>query len=387
MSAAAKSTSAAKSSPRKSVSPDASPEDIIQFLIRNIKSINRTKTGPLVRNKTVTREDKSDINDILAGLEEAANVLLSKVQDLNATVTEDVSDVRAIVREELQKFGQDFAAAQPKSYAAAAASGPPAKSVKTPKSRPALVIAGSNPDVKSHDDVLGAWKKSVSFKDTDFAPARVQRVSNGKVRIEFEDVRQRDTALRKLESATDIKAEPAKRSRPLIIVKGISRDVQEPDVPSIIAQQNKSLQLTAESDIKLRFVRRNRKEDLFNAVLEVSPDVRLGLLRLERVNIDHQRVRVSDFSSFVQCFKCLQFGHTQAKCESDVRACSHCASSEHCYSDCPAKSDLTAVKCYNCNNQKSGRKSDSKHSATSSKLCPRIKSMVQRINERTDFGA
>ena len=295
------------------------------------------------------------------------------------------------MREELAKFREELVQRPPVvSYAAAVASTSASASdvkrpkIKTPVSRPAIVIGSSSSDVKTSKDVIGVFRKDVKFTDVAFAPAKVQPVSNGKVRVEFADVSQRDVTLKKLSGVTSLRAEPARRVRPLVVLKGVSRDVDVGDVIDVIGRQNPSVSVTGDS-LRVRFVRRNRKDELYNVVLEVSPDVRVQLLQLGRVNVNHQRVNVSDFSSLVQCFKCLGFGHTQAKCTADVKSCSHCAASGHDFASCPVKSDVDAAKCVNC--CKSGRQSsDVKHSATSERQCPTIKAMQKRIAARVDYG-
>ena len=287
------------------------------------------------------------------------------------------------MREELALHREFVKLDAPKSYANVTATN--VKKVKIPKSRPALVIESASSDVTSSKDVVNVWRKGVSFKDVNFAPAKVQPVSNGKVRVEFDNVSQRDIALNKLKSVSNVKGEPARRSRPLVIVKGVSKDVSEDDVAGLIIQQNPDLGAT-EEDVRRRFVRRNRKDHLYNVVLEVSPDVRVKMLQQERVNVDHQRLRVDDFSSLLQCYKCLGFGHTRARCTSDVSICSHCASTEHQYDTCPDKKDDEKLKCHNCSRSGKTSASDVKHSATSAKTCPQIKSMQKRIISRTDYG-
>ena len=65
------------------------------------------------------------------------------------------------------------------------------------------------PEIKSAKEVTDAWRKGVSFRDACFAPAKVQRVSNNKIRVEFDTDSQRQQALKKLESVTELRAEPA----------------------------------------------------------------------------------------------------------------------------------------------------------------------------------
>lgn len=374
-------------SPFKRVTVDDDFDAIVNFIVATSYGIyDATKNGPLVRNKSFTKEDKADVIERLKAIADAASILRSRRPDPDATVMEpafpNVKDViRDVLREELALHREHVKLDAPKSFASVVASN--VKNVKTPKSRPALVIESASSDVKSSKDVVNVWRRGVSFKDVSFAPAKVQPVSNGKVRVEFDDVNQRDIALDKLKSVKDVKAEPARRSRPLVIVKGVSKDVSEDDVAGLIIQQNPGLNAT-DDDVRRRFVRRNRKDHLFNIVFEVSPTVRVKLLQQQRVNVDHQRLRVDDFSSLLQCYKCLGFGHTRAKCTSDVNVCSYCASTDHRFDVCPNKDDKDKLKCHNCS--KSGKTSDVKHSATSAKACPQIKSMQKRIISRTDYG-
>ena len=386
MSSGPRSAPAGKS-PFKRVTDADDFDVILNFIVDTTYGIYDTsKNGPLVRNRSVAKEDKADVIERLKAIADAAVILRTKRPDPDVTVMdnngESVRDViRDVLREEQALHRESVKLDAPKSYASVTSTN--VKKVKIPKSQPALVIESASSDVKSSKDVVNVWRKGVSFKDVCFAPAKVQPVSNGKVRVEFDDVSQRDIALTKLKSVTDVRAEPARRSRPLVIVKGVSKDVSDDDVVGLIIQQNPGLG-AKDDDVRRRFIRRNRKEHLFNIVLEVSPAVRVKLLQQERVNVDHQRLRVDDFSSLLQCYKCLGFGHTRAKCSSDVSVCSHCASTEHQFDVCPNKTDKEKLKCHNCS--KSGKSSDVKHSATSEKTCPQIKSMQKRIISRTDYG-
>ena len=367
--------------------PDASVQDLFSCVHQWLKEIPRV----LSEGKSVTGDARKRVQELAAAADAAVHQLESASADADRTILDagvhesDVRDVvQDVMREELAKFREELVQRPPLSYAAAAsASGRKSAPIKTPVSRPAIVLKTSGPESKSSKDVLDEWKKRVSFKDASFGPRRVQPISNGCVRVEFDCVQQRDETLGRLASVPSLKAEPARRQRPLVVLKGISRDVQEADVVGLVRRQNPSVKCL-DADVRVRFVRRNRKDELFNCVLEVSPDVRVQLLELGRVSIDHQRVHVSDFSSLVQCFKCLGFGHTRAKCASDVQRCSHCASAGHDFASCPDKADAGKLKCHNCS--VSGRKSDVRHSGTSGKHCPAIKAMEKRLASRTDYG-
>lgn len=389
-SAAGKKTVAEPASPIKLPAATASADSIMDFIIKSTADGQRT----LGSAKSVTAEMRNRTCDILRSIASAVELLRTKSDPdstiLDAGSNDVAASLRDIVREEMDALRQELVQRPPAStaasYAAAAAAGAgigtqQRPKIKTPVSRPAIVLKPAADDIKSSKDVLNVWKKSVSFKDETFAPAKVQTVSNSGVRVEFDNVQQRDAAMRKLAAVSDITGEEAKRRRPLIILRGVSKDVAADDVVQLVRQQNPSVSI-GDGDARKRFVRRNRKDELYNIVLEVAPPVRVQLLQLGRVNIDHQRVHCSDFSSLVQCFRCLGFGHTQSKCESEQH-CSHCAASGHGFAACPDKKDASKSKCYTCS--KSGRK-DCCHSATSSKHCPAIQAMERKLASRTDFG-
>ncbi|CAG4960001.1 unnamed protein product [Parnassius apollo] len=106
-----------------------------------------------------------------------------------------------------------------------------------------------------------------------------------------------------------------------------------------------------------------------------------------RISIDYQRVHVAGFSPFLQCHRCLQFGHTKLRCTADQSFCSHCASIEHDVSNCPNKDKTESAKCLNCHthNMRFNTKLDTKHTANSN-TCPSLRAMREKINNRVDYG-
>ena len=333
-------------------------------------------------------QNRQSITKAAESIQRAANLLKDKLPDPDATTSAvDADTILSTIREEFGKLREDIKSERSPptvSYAAAAAKKP--TKAPTPKSRPAIIVSASDSN-KSRAEVATAWRKEVSFKDTSFAPSRVTSVSNNKLRVEFDSIAERDEALRRTSTAANIRAEAAHRRKPLVAIKGISKDIESEHLVEVIRCQNPTLHSEwAEDSIKLRFIRSNRNEKLYNAVFEVSPLLRRAMLEIERVNIDHQRVRVSDHSPLLQCFACLQFGHTRAKCTSECKPCSHCASKEHEFRQCPSK-DTESLRCFNCttDNAKFKRNVDTCHSATSNS-CPKVKSMVRLMQQRIDYG-
>ena len=361
-----------------------------ETLAKHIESLAKKIDSALnERNhNSVTVGDKKDILTYTKAIIDATSKICV-VMDAQTVVSNiSATDLISSVKEELRQFKEDITDqinAGPTSYAAAAAQ--PKKSVKTPVSRPAIVISSEDANHK-HSDVLDIWRKKVSFKNATYAPVRTQHLSNNTLRVEFETQKQRDVTLEKLKTVEDLKSAEAKRLRPMMILKGISTSVDRKEVVDLLKRQNPSVKVESDDDLRLCFLRNNRNANLFNAVIEVTPKIRNSLLEISRVNIDHQRVHISDFSPFIQCYKCLQFGHTKAKCDPEITRCSHCASTEHCFKDCDVKEDPTKLKCYNCHehNAKTEGSVNDAHSATSIKNCTRVRAIMKRITERVDYG-
>ena len=387
-----------------SIYEDSEPESIIGVIYK----LTFQTESIFSRSRSVTKQDKSDIIRLQVLIRAATGLLnekatssfkptMSETQTQTTPVSDSFSDsgsnIIAAVREELEKFKSEFLTpgsdSHPKSFAAAVAKTPYRHPVKTPVSRPALVLESSNPTAHTHKDALDSWRKNVSFRDSGFAPAKVQTVSNGKVRVEFDTAAQRDSALDKIKRVPGLKAEESKRRRPLVIMKGVSKESEFEDGVKLMFTQNPSLKDSGkESDVSLRFKRRNKNDSLYNIVFEVTPAIRMKMLEIGRLNFDHQRLRVSDYSPFLQCYKCLQFGHVQSRCPSESTRCSHCSSDSHGVATCPDSRDSHALTCFNCKeyNTKTRKQTPTSHSATSLKECPRIQSMVTRLCERTDYG-
>lgn len=268
-----------------------------------------------------------------------------------------------------------------------------------PVTRPAIVVASKTPTT-SREGVLRNLKDSITFRDTKYAPAKVSPVSNNKLRIEFDSERDRDDTLKRIQNNVNSKvtAEVANRLKPMAILKGISNDVASEELVDIVLNQNPELGEFNSTHIKFKFKRDNRNSSLYNAVLITHPSAFRTLLSLERVRVDYQRVHVEEFSPFLQCHKCLQFGHTSTHCKFDSMRCAYCAETEHTHKDCQRNTSVSGdgsvvtradatYKCHNCisHNDKYNNKYPTDHKATSN-VCPIVRIMQNKTRLNIDYG-
>lgn len=262
-----------------------------------------------------------------------------------------------------------------------------------PTTRPALVVAfRSKPNNNNPQEIVTAFKEAACFKTRKYNPARVVPVKD-KLRVEFDTEKERDDVLELINSNSHskVKAEVANRLKPMVILKGISKDVADEELVSTILMQNPELGKFAHNNtnkhLELKFKRNNRNDALYNAVLMTTPDAFRALIAMGRVRVDIQRVHVEEHSPFLQCRKCLQFGHTLKNCKNPSTRCAHCAEEGHLAHDCTSKG--SSPKCFNCDRHNT-RFPDNKHPTqhtSTSHTCPIVRAMRNKTSNNIDYGS
>lgn len=361
---------------------------------------NKTKDikNKLTEGKSLTKANKDAILELLIEIQCLTTEFCSSAaKPLNSTCSTSldlatVAVIRDAIKEEVSKVQQsiDLSIQRQATYADAVKKQTPKPKPVIPVSKPALIISPKI-EVSSPAETFNAWKKKISFRDTNFSPSNIQYISNNKLRVEFDTVEHRETALAKTNQPdSEVTAEISKKLQPMVIIKGISAEVPPEELVDIICKQNECVKslISNDKDLVYKFSRRNRKEHLYNAVFMVSPVLWRTLIKEGKLNIDFQRVHLEDHAALLQCYNCLQFGHTSKICSSESRICSHCSSLTHEFKTCPFKHDKSKINCYNCTQfyKKHNLNIDKTNHSATSENCPRVLHMLQRIRSRTDYG-
>lgn len=256
--------------------------------------------------------------------------------------------------------------------------------------KPALIIAHKGEDINSSADTLRAWRENISFEDTNFAPANIRYSSNKTIIAEFDKPEQVNLVLSKIGSDSPITAKPAPTLKPMVIVKGIFKNILPETLTQTLIRQNDCIRqnLNKSEDIQLKFTQNNRNIQLYNATFIVTPSLLNSITSTGHLNINHQRVHVENYIPLLQCHKCLMFGHTSKHCRNTATICSHCSSTSHQYKDCQVKSDTGKTNCHNCsqhNKKHNITRTDTGHRATS-QHCPRLIHHKHITSTRIDYG-
>lgn len=352
--------------------------------------------------KSLKRESKEAIIEASKALQDLANrhrgSPFPTPGPLTPTITNDttvaIGVIKSAIKEEIEKqFSKQILQStkslpsMSKSYAASlkqkdTRNDTPKPPAEIPSTRPAIIVSAKS-QVKGSSETVQHWTQSVSFRDTNFAPARIQQLSNNKVRVEFESHRHLEVALHKASHPNStIIAEEAKKLQPMIILKGISTQTPVEELVDTIYEQNDCIKAACEKmNIILKFKRDNRNSSLYNAVLMVTPACFRAMINSGRINVDHSRVHAEMYTPLLHCYKCMQFGHTRKHCKQNS-VCSHCSQTGHEFRECPLKNNKQKACCINCFNTK---RTNTNHSATS-QSCPIVIHMINKTRERTDYG-
>ncbi|KAJ2951855.1 hypothetical protein O0L34_g4094 [Tuta absoluta] len=365
-----------------------------------IKAVKHIK-AKLYEGKSLT---KSNRESIVASLDEiqlltASHCASSACSSNSPRSTEldraTVAVIRDTVKDEvsrLQRTIEAISKEQKLSYSSTLKNPPPEKikKVKIPTTKPAIIVSPTK-EVFSPAETHEIMKKNISFRDTEFAPANVKYVSNNKVLIEFDKPEHVTTTLAKINNADcPIIAEKSKKLRPMLILKGISLETPPEELSQLISKQNEQIKnlTTGQDDLVFKFKRSNRNEHLYNAVFLTTPAIWRVAIAAGKINVDHQRIHVEEYVPLLQCYKCLQFGHTRIRCTKEDMVCSHCAAKTHNFKDCPVKRDKSKLSCYNCETRSKRHNISltmTNHSATSND-CPKVSLMTEKLRSRIDYG-
>ena len=362
-------------------------------------------------NKSVLKDDKNDIKAYAKSIIEKVQILkpnfineLSSKVGLNTSpITSDTSISNAlneilrnqkVMREEINLL-KNKPKSLSKSYVDVASSqtsfayGKSFDKPNTPKKTTYSSIVKASDTSQSTSQVIDLFKSNVNPRKLKCGINKITRLSNKTIRLDFDTEKERDAVIEATNKTSVLKSEVSRKRRPLVIFKGLQKDVSDEEFIDALIEQNSKIedvisQDSVEHHIKFRFSLKNRNIHLKNNVVETSPQVFKLLIEAQRANVGHQKVYVQEYSSFVQCLKCYGFGHTTRHCSATSDVCGHCAGG-HRTSECDAKD--SQPKCINCHKSNVKRNtSESTNHKASSAYCPNIIRIRQRVIESTDYG-
>lgn len=251
---------------------------------------------------------------------------------------------------------------------ASVAAGPKKGNIEEMKTLHSVIVTSSD-EQESGEEVLNKIREVINAKEGGVMIDRVRKARDRKVIIGCRSEADRRKVKDRLDKAGGLlQAEEIKNKDPLVILKDVLAYNTEEEVVGALRKQNQKIfeGLTEDEDrMVVKYKRKSRNAITNHIVLKVSPRLWGRLVEKGTVQIDMQRIHVSDKSPLVQCSQCLGYGHTRRFCREEKETCSHCAG-PHKKTECPEWCAGAAPTCRNCASAKVG---NAEHNAFSDE-CP-----------------
>ncbi|KAJ8674800.1 hypothetical protein QAD02_010586 [Eretmocerus hayati] len=119
--------------------------------------------------------------------------------------------------------------------------------------------------------------------------------------------------------------------KPKIIVYDVDRDLSEADFKDMLFERNEELfGGITKTDLANNIAGRLKgktaaNKEVFNWIVEVTPDIRNRLIRAGRIYLGYASCRLNDHISVPTCYKCQAYNHVSKYCEANADTCMHCA--------------------------------------------------------------
>lgn len=205
------------------------------------------------------------------------------------------------------------------------------------------------------------------------------RTANNTLIVETEAIEDIEKITNNKKLATDLKMEPVKKRKPLMILYDLQTEWEEEEIKRAIYEQNLKDKMDREefnNGFNLKFKTGPREKRTVHQVAEVDAKIRRILVRQERIFIGFHAIRIKDYQVVARCLKCQDLGHVAKHCKNEQQICGHCGQ-EHKKEDCPNKQkEPTCIPCQKRNKKCKERGNN----------CQTYKIMLERLVAKIDYG-
>lgn len=240
-----------------------------------------------------------------------------------------------------------------------------------------LLVQVDTTDTENGMDCVQHLKEKVGLPDLGAGVSKVKSIGRNKILITTSSKKSKEKIENKIKEVNGVRTVDIKAPKLSIILKFVHSTTHLEHVPTLLYKQNEKISdayTTHEEFTKaIRYKRQIQRDNskTKNVILGVEPKLYDHLMRLGRVHIGWQEIRVDNFIDVTRCYKCQSYGHIARHCtlEAPITVCSFCAEA-HKPSDCPIKQEKSKHACHNCLKIPAiGKLTKTPHNSLSS-LCP-----------------
>lgn len=371
------------------ITTSASAKVLTEEIVKNIdypeeetqsklaKLCDKIKVLVPITSNTITVDKRKTVHKVIEDIIRTATVFEGLVKCLR-------SELRAKERDNDSLKAENAIAKANNATSANNAynTGPPPRSyARAAKHQTYDVLVKSEEGKTSSEVTKSLLQDKINPAEAKFEVVKVQKAKGGAIIVKCNkqsDAENLKTAI--AARVPELSSESVKKNRPRVILPWVEADAEQ---ERVLEQLAANAEISAvcgtkeqlEKDIAIRLQFKVRGNNNFkNIVAEVSPKLRKILLKTQ-VYINWQRVRVRDFISVLQCYKCYDFGHKSKDCRS-TQICGYCAG-DHEYKVCKSNRKCCIVY-VRANKNSSGEKVREDHD-TKSANCPTTKRIKKAI--------
>lgn len=200
--------------------------------------------------------------------------------------------------------------------------------------------------------------------------------------VEVASEADRQKLLKNKSLTTALKCEMPHRRKPEVVIYNVPTAYDHETVAKLVKAQN-DLGGLSDAEFRAQFLPKFRTgprgRQRSHLVVEVSPEMRVAILRQRRLYMGFESMPVDDYLAVIQCTRCMDLGHTQKACKQapDRITCGHCGADGHKKKECGRKGEPAV--CIPC--RKRG-----KPCSKPGKDCEFYKMLLERRIRGTDYG-
>ncbi|XP_053214084.1 uncharacterized protein LOC128397381 [Panonychus citri] len=251
-----------------------------------------------------------------------------------------------------------------------------------------VILSHQDPEITS-DQLITKFYNSYKPRDHNVKINRIAKISSSRIAIICNDQNSAVELSAFIPTIEGMTWSTAQKKRPILRIHGIPDKTTVEDLICQLKYHNDELANIQLDDSNFVFAFKKTEGDVkeSNADFFFRCDAAIHKIFTANpfVRIDYRRCRVSNYSNFLQCWKCQMFGHSSSNCNQKI-ACSHC-SEEHNTKDCTKKRTPKCVNCtkYNLRVKNPHFRLDCSHSAMTA-TCPIFRRMREIAHELTNYN-
>lgn len=251
------------------------------------------------------------------------------------------------------------------------------------KPPPGVLIAKATDPAMTSDTIKKLIRSKINPEEIKVGINKIRSISNGALLIECRNTTESSLLESELLSKVkEVSITKPRRLNPTIQIKNVPSDIPDENISNILLNQNE-LDSDDSTVCTVKFTTR-KFSDSRHVVIEVSPSLRIALLRLGKVKLRWNMCHIEDYVAVTRCFKCLGFGHTSKFC-TKLQACSRCAGNHH-RNDCDNPDTQQCKNCVVANSfiNDPNRKIDTQHNVFND-VCSRFQRIKSIVVSKTNY--